>query len=323
MALADRETKLAVTAAIVTSIGMLAFQTAAKATRDAFFLTNWDVTTLPTMVIAASFVSLALAYVFSWLMPIVGPSRLVPATLVVSALLLVGEWRLLASAPAQASVIVYLHYAGLGALIISGFWSIVSEHFDPQSAKKYVGRIAAGATVGGLLGGVLTERVGAWASVATMLPILAGLHILAALLLLASPLRKRRLAPAYPEPVAPAVEAASGFETIKQTPILRNLVALVFFVTVSEMLIDYVFKVRADDKYSGGEGLLRFFAVFYTVVSLLTTYSVRLKVPPQSKTRLCASSEPLRLHSRIGTARMRQTRATTPQLLCLSLFCVE
>jgi len=254
----------------MTSVVMVAFQTAAKATRDALFLSNWDVTSLPVMVIAASFASLALAYAFSWLMPVIGPVRLIPGALLVSALMLLVEWGFLGSAPAVTSVIFYLHYAGFGALLISGFWSIVSERFDPRSAKRYVGRLAAGGTVGGLLGGLMAERVGALLSISAMLPVLSGLHVLAAVLIVVSPLRHARHHP----PVAGDQTAddlgASGFRTINRTPYLRNLVLLVFLVAVSEMLIDYVFKARASEFFGGGEGLLRFFALFYAGVSLLT-----------------------------------------------------
>ena len=253
----------------MTSVVMVAFQTAAKATRDALFLSNWDVTALPIMVIAASFASLALAYMFSWLMPLIGPVRLIPGALLVSALMLLVEWGLLGSAPEATSVIFYLHYAGFGALLISGFWSIVSERFDPRSAKRYVGRLAAGGTVGGLLGGLMAERVGALLTVSAMLPVLSGLHLLAAVLIVVSPLRHARHRPPA-DGNEPADElGASGFRTINRTPYLRNLVLLVFLVAVSEMLIDYVFKYRASEAFRGDD-LLRFFALFYTGASLLT-----------------------------------------------------
>ena len=248
---------------------LVAFQTAAKATRDALFLSNWDITALPVMVIAASFASLALAYTFSWLMPVIGPQRLIPGALVLSAVMLLVEWGLLGSAPAQASVIVYLHYAGLGALLISGFWSIVSERFDPRSAKRYVGRVAAGGTVGGVLGGLMAERVGALLSVAAMLPLLSALHLLAALLIMGSPLRRGRPRRQAEDDESAESSEGSGFRTINRTPYLRNLVLVVFLVTVSEMLIDYVFKARASAAFDGA-GLLRFFALFYTGVSVVT-----------------------------------------------------
>ena len=63
------------------------------------------------------------------------------------------------------AVAVYLHVAGFGALLLSGFWSLVSELFDPQTAKASFGRIAAAGTLGGLVGGLATARSRAWPSI--------------------------------------------------------------------------------------------------------------------------------------------------------------
>ncbi len=68
----------------------------------------------------------------------------------------------------------------------------------------------------------------------------------------------------------PAPNRRSGYATIAQTPYLRNLVVLVLLVTVSEGLIDYVFKARASAAVGGGDELLRLFAVYYTGVAFLT-----------------------------------------------------
>jgi hypothetical protein len=69
---------------------------------------------------------------------------------------------------------------------------------------------------------------------------------------------------------AQAIER-SGLRVIGQTPYLRGLVALVLLVTVGEVLIDYVFKARAAGNWADrSDELLRFFAFFYTGVSLLT-----------------------------------------------------
>ena len=51
-------------------------------------------------------------------------------------------------------------HASTGALVISGFWSVVNERFDPHSAKGMVSRIGTGATVGGVVGGLVAWRVG-------------------------------------------------------------------------------------------------------------------------------------------------------------------
>ena len=75
------------------------------------------------------------------------------------------------------AVIVYLHVAALGALLLSGFWSLVSELFDPRSAKASYGRIAAAGTLGGLTAGLVTARLAAAGPVDAPLLFLAVLHL--------------------------------------------------------------------------------------------------------------------------------------------------
>jgi hypothetical protein len=62
----------------------------------------------------------------------------------------------------------------------------------------------------------------------------------------------------------------SGVGVIARAPYLRTLLALVLLVTVGETLIDYVFKARAVGAFGHGAGLLRFFALFYAGIALLT-----------------------------------------------------
>ncbi len=272
MAPSERSTKVAVAVAIVTAVIMIAFQVAAKATRDALFLSSYDVSALPRMIMLSALVSVLVAFGASRWMTAVGPVRLVPGAFAASGTLLLIEWLLVAEYRGVVAVLLYLHYGGLGAVLISGFWSIINERFDPRTAKRYVGKIAAGATVGGVIGGLLAERVAVLASVEAMLPILAALHFTCSGLLLGAR-RARERADARrgmartPDVAPPGV---SGLKTIIGMPYLRGLVALVLLVTMGEVLIDYVFKARATGAFGDGERLLRFFAVFYTGVSVLT-----------------------------------------------------
>ncbi|MCH7875074.1 MAG: hypothetical protein IH965_07255 [Gemmatimonadetes bacterium] len=257
------------TAATVMATVMIAFQMAAKATRNALFLSSFDVSMLPRMVVGAAVVSVLLVFVATRALTRVGPGRLVPIAFASSAVLLLVEWFFVASFRGPVSVLVYIHFSGLGAVLISGFWSIINERFDPRTAKKAIGRIAAGGTVGGLLGGLLAERAAVLLpSVTSMLPILAGLHFACAWLVLgvvsgASSGRGTR---------APDAQGlgSSGVTLIRKTGYLRALVALVLLTTVSEGLVDYLFKAQAFATFGGGEQLLRLFAVFYTGVALLT-----------------------------------------------------
>ena len=155
---ADRR---AAAAAAAASTVIIAFQLAGKSTRDALFLSTFGVAALPPMVIAAALLSMVLTIGLARVMARMRPARLVPRLFLLSAVLLIAEWMLAAESRPAAAILVYLHLTGLGALLVSGFWAIVNERFDPSTARRTIGEITAGGSLGGLLGGLLPERVGA------------------------------------------------------------------------------------------------------------------------------------------------------------------
>src|SRR5262245_11190260 len=154
----------------VTAAGLtVAFQLAGKATRDALFLSTFGVAALPRMVIVSAVLSVVLTLGLTRVMARYGPSRLVPRLFWPSGPLLLIEWALVGPARSVAAVLFYLHFGGLGALLVSGFWALVNERFDPRAARGAIGRITTGASLGGLLGGILPERIGATLNLPAML----------------------------------------------------------------------------------------------------------------------------------------------------------
>jgi len=246
---------------------MIGHQVAAKATRDAFFLSNFDVTTLPNMLVVASLLSIAVVLASSRAMPRIGPIRLTSGSFLVSGLLLVFEWQLALRQPRVAALVFYLHFAAFGAVLISGFWSVVNEHFDPRTAKRKVARIGAASTFGGLLGGLTAQWVSSHVAVHSLLPALGALHIVCAVAV--------RFLPPLESPSAdrgkpPPGQSRSGLKVLAEVNYLRGLAVLVIVGTIGTALFDYVLKARAAAVYTDGESLLRFFALFYTGVALLT-----------------------------------------------------
>src|SRR5918996_695443 len=175
---------------------------AGKATRDALYLANLDVTSLPAMVIATAVLSMGLVLVSARGLRALSPATFFSLAFAASALLLVAEWALVSVAPRIAAAVVYLQISGIGPMLGSGFWLIASERLDPHTAKKRFGQIAGAGTLGGLVGGLL-----------------AGLVLLG---------------------------------------------------TIGAALMDYLFKAEAVATFGRGDGLLRFFAIYYAATSLLT-----------------------------------------------------
>lgn len=257
-------TRRLATLAMACSAGMMAYQVGSRATRDALFLSSFPATALPLMVAVASVVSIALAFAGARLLARVGPVRAIPAACAGSALLTLGEWGLASVRPAAAAVVVWLHVAAIGPVLLSGFWSILNERFDPRTARRVIGRIAAFGTLGGLAGGAIAERSAAWLGVPATLAVLALLQGACALLLRGVPPAAAR---------AGAEADAAGLATLRRlagTSYLRNLALLVLGSSVGAALLDWVFKAHAAGAVPAGPALLRVFAVFYAAVALLT-----------------------------------------------------
>jgi AAA family ATP:ADP antiporter len=249
--------------ALFAATTMIAQQVAGKATRDALFLSNFNVTNLPKVMIASAVASMAGVLVMSHLLSRFSPFALVPVVFGVSALLFVGEWLLLGSHPGVASVVLYLHMAVFGAILISGFWSVINERFDPHSAKQRVARIAAAATFGGVVGGVLAERVSALLDVRTMLLFLSGLHLVCLLAVRGIGPPARLVA------IDQGVKIRSAFNVISRTTYLQWMAVLMMLIAAMAALMDYAFKAEASAHFTDSEQLVGFFATFYAVVGVL------------------------------------------------------
>lgn len=258
---------------------MIASQVGGKATRDALFLSSYDVTALPKMLIASAVISTIAILSASRAMVSIGPARLVPAAFAGSGVLLFGEWWLALRDPRIAAIVFYLHMAVFGAILISGFWSTVNERFDPRTAKRRVGQFGAGGALGGIVGGLLAERVGASLSVPVMLPFLGLLQLFCAAALAWGASRgvsaRPRRAPDSERaeragPPQGGWGSQSELRMLRRIPYLRDLATLVLLGTVCGTLLDYVFKSQAAAAYARGGDLMRFFAAFYTAVGVVT-----------------------------------------------------
>jgi len=157
-------------------------------------------------------------------------------------------------------------------LLGSGFWLVLSERFDPRTAKRTFGQIAGAGTLGGLLSALLAERVGALFGVAAMLPVLAVFHFFSAWQIweLAAQPQSPGMAASMEALQTPVAPAPSGWRVLTEAPYLRHLAALVLLGTTGSALVDYLFKVEAVKMFGRGDTLLRFFAIYYAATSLIT-----------------------------------------------------
>jgi hypothetical protein len=255
-------------AAAFGAAALIASQVAGKATRDAFFLSQFPVTALPVMVIVASLLSVAAGFVTPRLLSTRVASRYLSWGFVGSAALLALEWWVSTWNPAMAAVLIYLQMTILGAVLISGFWSLVDDRFDARSARRQFGKIVAASTLGGVVGGVVAGRVGSSTGIASMLLVLGFLHLVCAFV--ATSLASKHRAAAKGPGTRQKPEASSGLTVLRTVPYVRNVALVILSSTMGAALLDYVFKARVSAAYSDDTELVEFFALFYTAVSVAT-----------------------------------------------------
>jgi hypothetical protein len=250
--------------AMAVSALMMAHQVAGKAARDGIFLSQFDTSTLPKMVAAAALVAIISSVLRGRTLVRVGPFRVTAISFAVSGALQAFEWLLLQYHPHVAACLIYLHVVAFGAILLSGFWSLINEFFDPRSAKLVFGRISGWGTLGGLAGGLLAERVAAWVSSSAVVLLLAVLHLLCAgLLWRAFPMTAVGGKKAdHPNPTTVA-------GAVRRYPFLLTIAGLVLAASAGAALLDFVFKAQAAQALGKGAPLLRFFGLYYTATSLL------------------------------------------------------
>ena len=247
----------------------MASQVAGKAARDALFLSHFGARHLPAIVIAAAIMAILLGLINARIIGRFAPGRVVPALMISGGALQAVEWFFYRSYPQPIAIAVYIHVVSLGALLTSGFWSVINEQLDPYTAKLNFGRIAAAGTGGGVAGGFAAERLAALVSSESVLLFLCIAQLASGVLLSALP---RTESPDQ-------TTSVRAIDVLRRSAYLRNLTYLVVLGTFSAALLDYVMKAEAKHTIGPGEPLLRFFAMFHTGTALLSFFAQTLITP--------------------------------------------
>lgn len=250
--------------AAFTATAMIAHQVAAKTARDSLFLTYFDVTWLPTVTIVAALVSAAAVLLMSGLLARRGPARLIPPIYAGSGVIFTIEWVLMSWQPRVTTILLFLHISALGSILISGFWSIINERYDPYQGKRVIARLAAAATLGGLLGGLAASAVASLADTRGILLMLAGMHLFCSLALAYV---ARGSVVQAPDPSVSTHRLL--LEPLKRSGLIRRMAVLVALVAINAAVLDYLLKSMASAEFSSDpDKLVHFFSSFYVLVGL-------------------------------------------------------
>ncbi|MGZ5969112.1 MAG: MFS transporter [Polyangiales bacterium] len=260
--MSKEEANRAVVLATIASGAMIAQQVAGKATRDALFLATYSVKQLPWMMGLGALLSFVAAILGARALATYGPRRVVRVAFLLGAIAFAAEFAASFFSRTSLAIIVYFHIAVFGAPLISLFWSLINERFDPHSAKRAIARIATGGTLGGVIGGFVGWQI---AGLTTVRAALAVLAVFNAISLVAVARVQGPSPPDESEPLEPMPPENRGLQAERY---LLGLAAMVALVAAMEALIDWSFAASATRTMTDGRTLLRFFSGFHAIVSI-------------------------------------------------------
>jgi ATP/ADP translocase len=244
-----------------------------KAVRDSLFLIKFGPEQLPYVYMLVAAIVGIVAWGHAKLSARVGVPVLLHGTLflVVSNLLIF--WWLFQSAWPWLFFVFYIWAGVIGLLTMAQCWLLANSIFDTREAKRLFGLVGAGGILGGLAGGILTSRTAEWIGTEGLLIVAAGGYLLCSGL---ASLVARRAEPTDGRADASAVPGHAGplsrppaaiLATIRSTPQLLLIAALIGIAEIVVILVDYQFKVIAKESFPSKDALTGFMGMFSASVS--------------------------------------------------------
>jgi ATP:ADP antiporter, AAA family len=255
----------AATLSTLCGMAIMAQHVGGKALRDGLFLTQFAVDALPKAMLASAILAIPAVLGVSFGMTRFGPDKVAPAMLVLSAALFGAEWALLPLHPHAIAGFVYLHVATLGGTVISAFWSLLSERFDPHSAKHALARVTNGVALGGLFGGLLVSHAAKTVDSRSLLLAIGAINLVSAL-----GVARIGRAPYAASAAGESFALASPITVLRGSKYLRALALLVLLTGFVSALLDFSFKAEALASLGSGPQLVQLFALFHTATAVVT-----------------------------------------------------
>lgn len=255
---------------------LLAANNVIKIVRDSLFLSRFPITQLPYVYLLAALVAGVLIAVYSRYTGKLPIARVLLGSLLFVVSNVILFW--LVFAYYNAGWLLYAYYmwsAIVGLVLVAQFWTLANDLFTPRDGKRLFGVITAGGTLGGFMGGVISN----WAvrflfGTSHLLWLVVALFLGAfAVVYFALGERNKLTRPNYEENETADDEAAGAsgvVSTVMQSRYLQTIAAVIFVSVVVSTLIDYQFKGWAKLTYPSADALAGFFGSYYASLSVVT-----------------------------------------------------
>ncbi|HEY8041910.1 MAG TPA: hypothetical protein VIF15_19030 [Polyangiaceae bacterium] len=237
---------------------ILTGHTILETARDALLLTRLPARGIGVVYVAVAAVTLPSAAIAGRAGARLGTRRALIGALLLAALMMTALFLVHTS---QTTVMaLYVGSSLIGSIVVPQFWTLLGAALTVSQGRRLFGPIGAAAVIGGVLGSGLAALALPTFRVKALLPLSAGVFVVAAAVLVFLRTPKRRAAPA-----APAAPAFKGvLAGLREEPFLAQVALVVALSTATLLAMDYFFKwtvVRALPAAEVGVFVARYYAL--------------------------------------------------------------
>ena len=232
-----------------------------SAARDAYFLNMVDRKYLPLMFLAVAVVLTIVIEIYSRLSKNKDISTIVTGTGIIFVITL-----LVIQNQLKGWVIPFLYVWKdvIDAIIITQFWLIASQVFDPRQAKRLFGLLGAGGALAAIIiGSSIKQFVSAFGSENLLFATMSFLFVV---IIMANLIRPYKNVNDQKNQKKDADKDSNK----SFTPYLKSLAIIIGLAAVASKIVDYQFKITAVATFPNQDDLVNFFGQYYAVTGIAT-----------------------------------------------------
>jgi AAA family ATP:ADP antiporter len=186
---------------------------------------------------------------------------------------------------AQSAYLTYVYWVWAGVLVtvlVTQFWMIVIEVFNPREAKRLIGFCGSGGILGGVFGGLLAGFLTRSNLSNLLLPLACGLLLVCIFVVRAIFILWQKQ-PSFAKQTEQKRELfdsqkigfKDSFNAVRKNNYLVYIAGLIVITVIVSTFIDFHFSSAVDDVYKSKEAKQAFFGLFYAG---LTTFAFFLNI---------------------------------------------
>lgn len=243
------------------------------------FIRDLGADNLPYVVAVAGVLIGIIMQVYTMAIAKVPRRAVIPATQGGMVALMLAFWVLFQTDQGWVSAAFYLYGLILGILLISQFWTLANDVYDPRQAKRLFGFIGGGASLGGILGSAILTFTVAYVGPTNLLLVSAALLVLCGFIVVtilgrAKHIDLQSIASAGEEK---GVSGSEALRLLRESKHLQIIAMVIGFAAIGAAIIEQQLNLAAE-QYKGQEAGAALEAFFGQVQLLLSLVGFTIQI---------------------------------------------